>query len=96
VRASASRSARNTPRSVISPLTTRRLRHVETVIGDRRAVGDDPNCLDPAVCRAPRHGCDLIGATLLDLNLPDAVVDGKIDRRGHKHPVSTAAVMSFG
>ena len=56
--ASASRVAASTPRSVISPVTSRAGVTSKRVVGDRRAVRHDPHGLDAAVRGAAGHGRD--------------------------------------
>ena len=73
-----------------------RRRDVEGVIGHRRAVGNHAHGFDAPVGGAAGHGRHLVGAALLDRNLPDAVVDTKVDGRRRQCNIERHAIVMRG
>src|SRR6266702_6721595 len=55
-----------------------RRRHVETIVGNRRALGDHADRLDPSIRRTPRQVRHFTGGALFDRN-PSSIVNTEID-----------------
>ena len=73
-----------------------RRRDVEGVIGHRRALGNHAHGFDASVGGAAGHGRHFVGAALLDRNLPDAVIDTKVDGRRRQRNIERHAIVVGG
>ena len=91
-----SREALSTPRSVISPVTSRAGVTSKRVVRDRRAVRHDLHRLDPAIRGAAGHGRLLLGAALLDRNFGHAVRQREVDGRRRQRHIERHVVVLGG
>ena len=73
-----------------------RRRDVEGVIGHRRAIGNHAHGLDAPVGGAAGHVRHFVGAALFDRNLPDAVIDTKVDGRRRQCNIERHAIVVRG